>query len=115
LTAIAGLAAIIIAPIVALIIRMAISRSREFEADRSGSELTGSPLTLASALSKLDQGTAKHPMEVGASASTLFIADPFRSVSEKRRKEMRFSSMFSTHPPIAERIDRLTQMASPLS
>jgi Zn-dependent protease with chaperone function len=54
-------------------------------------------------------------MEVGASASTLFIADPFRSVSEKRRKEMRFSSMFSTHPPIAERIDRLTQMASPLS
>ncbi|MCH8990230.1 MAG: M48 family metalloprotease [Acidobacteria bacterium] len=115
LTAIVGLAAIIIAPIVALIIRMAISRSREFEADRSGSELTGSPLTLASALSKLDEGTAKHPMEVGESASTLFIADPFRSVSEKRRREMRFSSLFSTHPPIAERIDRLTQMASPLS
>ena len=63
---------------------MAISRSREFEADRSGSELTGSPLTLASALSKLDQGTAKHPMEVGASASTLFIADPFAVQTQDR-------------------------------
>jgi len=114
LTAIAGLAAIIIAPLVAVVIRMAISRSREFEADRSGSELTGSPLNLASALNKLYEGTARHPMEVGAGASTLFIADPFASLSAQQRRQMRFSRLFSTHPPIAERIERLTQSASPL-
>ena len=115
MTAIAGLAAIIIAPLIAMVIRMAISRSREFEADRSGSELTGSPLNLASALDKLHSGTTKHPMEVSAAASTLFIADPYASLSEQRRKQMRFSNLFSTHPPISERIERLTQMASPLS
>jgi heat shock protein HtpX len=114
-TAIAGLAAIIIAPLVAMVIRMAISRSREFEADRSGSELTGSPLTLASALDKLHSGTTKHPMDVSAAASTLFIADPYASLSNERRKQLRFSNLFSTHPPISERIERLTQMASPLS
>ncbi len=114
LTAIAGLAAIIIAPLVAVVIRMAISRSREFEADRSGSELTGSPLNLASALNKLYEGTARHPMDVGAGASTLFIADPFASLSAQQRRQMRFSRLFSTHPPIAERIERLTQSASPL-
>jgi heat shock protein HtpX len=114
-TAVAGLAAIIIAPLVAVIIRMAISRSREFEADRSGSELTGAPLNLASALDKLHTGTSRHPMEVGAAASTLFIADPYASLSAQQRQKLRFSRMFSTHPPIEERIDRLTQMASPLS
>jgi heat shock protein HtpX len=113
-TAIAGLAAIIIAPLVAVIIRMAISRSREFEADRSGSELTGAPLILASALDKLHAGTSRHPMEVGAAASTLFIADPYASLSAQQRQKLRFSRMFSTHPPIEERIERLTQMASPL-
>jgi len=114
-TAIAGLAAIIIAPLVAMVIRMAISRSREFEADRSGSELTGSPLNLASALDKLYSGTTKHPMEVSAAASTLFIADPYASLSNERRKQLRFSNLFSTHPPISERVERLTRMASPLS
>ena len=88
---------------------------REFEADRSGSELTGAPLNLASALDKLHAGTSRHPMEVGAAASTLFIADPYASLSAQQRQKLRFSRMFSTHPPIEERIDRLTQMASPLS
>jgi heat shock protein HtpX len=114
LSAVLGLVAIIIAPLVALIIRMAISRSREFEADRSGARLTGAPMNLASALAKLDQGTARHPMEVGAAASTLFIADPFRSLSPERRRELRFSNLFSTHPPISERIERLQHMGSPL-
>jgi len=110
--AIAGLAAIVIAPLVAVIIRMAISRAREFEADRSGAITTGSPLVLASALQKLERGTARIPMDVGASASTLFIADPYRSLSAKQRQQMRFSRMFSTHPPIPERIERLEEMAT---
>lgn len=114
ISAVLGLVAIIIAPLVAMIIRMAISRSREFEADRTGVQLTGAPLNLASALSKLDQGTARYPMEVGAAASTLFIADPYNSLSPQRRRELRFSNLFSTHPPIPERIERLTRMASPL-
>jgi len=110
--AIAGLAAIIIAPLVAVIIRMAISRAREFEADRSGAITTGSPISLASALKKLDAGTARIPMEVGAAASTLFIADPYRSLSAKQRQQLKFSRMFSTHPPIAERVERLEEMAT---
>jgi len=110
--AIAGLAAIIIAPLVAMIIRMAISRAREFEADRSGALVTGSPLSLASALKKLDAGTARIPMDVGASASTLFIADPYRSLSASQRQQIKFSRMFSTHPSIAVRVERLEEMAS---
>jgi heat shock protein HtpX len=110
--AIAGLVAIIIAPLVAVVIRMAISRAREFEADRTGAIVTGSPLVLASALRKLDAGTARIPMDVGAAASTLFIADPYRALSSKQRQQLRFSRVFSTHPPIPERIDRLEEMAT---
>jgi len=110
--AIAGLVAIVIAPLVAVIIRMAISRAREYEADRSGALTTGSPLILASALAKLEQGTSRIPMEVGAAASTLFIADPYKALSAEQRRRMRFSSMFSTHPPIPDRIARLERMAA---
>lgn len=110
--AIAGLVAIIIAPLVAVVIRMAISRSREFDADRSGAIATGSPLVLAGALNKLDAGTARIPMEVGAAASTLFIADPYRAMSAKERRRFRFSRIFSTHPAISERIERLEGMAT---
>ncbi|MEN8115067.1 MAG: zinc metalloprotease HtpX [Actinomycetota bacterium] len=109
--AIAGLVAIVIAPLVAVVIRMAISRAREFEADRSGAITTGSPLVLASALQKLEIGTSRMPMDVGAAASTLFIADPYKALSAEQRKQMRFSRMFSTHPPIPERIERLEEMA----
>ena len=110
--AIAGLVALVIAPLVAVIIRMAISRAREYEADRSGALTTGSPLILASALAKLEQGTSRIPMEVGAAASTLFIADPYKALSAEQRRRMRFSSMFSTHPPIPDRIARLERMAA---
>jgi heat shock protein HtpX len=108
--AIAGIAAIIIAPLTAMLIRLAISRSREYEADRSSATTTGNPLALASALTKLDRGTAHIPMKVEASVSTLFIADPFKSVSGKQRNQ--FSRMFATHPPIADRVERLSEMAS---
>ena len=69
-------------------------------------------MVLASALRKLDAGTARIPMDVGASASTLFIADPYRAMSAKQRQKLKFSRMFSTHPPISERIERLEEMAS---
>jgi heat shock protein HtpX len=113
LGAIMGLVAVIVAPLAAMIIQMAISRSREFQADRSGAETTGSPLALASALQKLEAGTSRIPMEVNPAVSQLFIADPLKAFGRNGgRKPGGLAKMFSTHPPISERIDRLEAMAS---
>jgi heat shock protein HtpX len=112
ITVIAGLAAMILAPLTAVVIQMAISRSREFQADRSGAQMTGSPLALASALDKLDKGTSRVPMQVDPSVSQLFIADPLKALDGKQRRGNWMTKMFSTHPPIPERIDRLSEMAS---
>ena len=112
LGAIGGIIAIIVAPLAAMVIQMAISRSREYEADRSGAETTGSPMALASALAKLDRGTSQVPMDVDPAVSQLFIADPLKAFG--RRGSPRaggFGRMFSTHPPIPERVARLEQMA----
>lgn len=103
-----GLAAMILAPLAAAVIQMAISRSREFQADRSGVESTGSPMALASALAKLEQGS-RVPMNVDPAVSQLFIADPLKAFGGRGRGGG-FAKMFSTHPPIAERIDRLEKM-----
>jgi heat shock protein HtpX len=103
-----GLAAMILAPLAAAVIQMAISRSREFQADRSGVESTGSPMALASALAKLEQGS-RVPMNVDPAVSQLFIADPLKAFGGRGRGGG-FARMFSTHPPIAERIDRLEKM-----
>lgn len=103
-----GLAAMILAPLAAAVIQMAISRSREFQADRSGVESTGSPMALASALAKLEQGS-RVPMPVDPAVSQLFIADPLKAFGGRGRGGG-FAKMFSTHPPIAERIDRLEKM-----
>lgn len=103
-----GLAAMILAPLAAAIIQMAISRSREYQADRSGVETTGSPMALASALAKLDQGS-RIPMNVDPAVSQLFISDPLKAFGG-RGKGGGFAKMFSTHPPIADRIARLEQM-----
>lgn len=110
LSAILGLVALIVAPLAAMLIQMAISRSREFQADRSGAELTGSPLALASALGKLDAGTSRIPMPVNPAVSQLFIADPLKALGGGRGGGI--ARMFATHPPIAERVERLQQMAS---
>ena len=110
ITAIVGLVAMILAPIAAAVIQMAISRSREFEADHDGAESTGSPLALASALQKISVGTARHPMDVNPAVSQLFIEDPLKAVKGGRRGRM--GKMFATHPPTHERIERLHQMAS---
>ncbi|MEN8239232.1 MAG: zinc metalloprotease HtpX [Actinomycetota bacterium] len=109
-SAIIGIVAMILAPIAAALIQMAISRSREFEADRTGAESTGSPLALASALGKISAGTSRVPMDVNPAVSQLFIADPLKAFGSKGRQGQ-MGKMFSTHPPVAERIDRLEKMA----
>ncbi|MDK1019110.1 MAG: M48 family metalloprotease [Actinomycetota bacterium] len=114
LVGIVGLVAMILAPIAAAVIQMAISRNREFEADRDGARVTGSPLALASALRKISVGTATLPMDVNPAISQLFIADPLKAFGSKGRQS-RTRKMFSTHPPVEERIERLEKMAYGIS
>jgi heat shock protein HtpX len=111
LSAIIGLVSLILAPIGAMVIQMAISRAREYQADRSGSEITGSPMALASALQKLEAGTSRIPMQVNPATSQLFIADPLKAFGRRGERGGGLMRMFSTHPPIPERVARLEQMA----
>ena len=104
-----SLAAFILAPIAAALIQFAISRSREFQADKTGAETTGAPLALASALQKLETATSRVPMQVDPSVSSLFIADPFKAFGKQRRQAGTCARLFSTHPPISERVERLSQ------
>ena len=101
------LAASIVAPIAAMIMQMAVSRSREFAADAAGAEIAGRPQGLASALRKLEIMSQRVPMAVNPSAAPMFIVNPLRGAWAKGA-----SRMFSTHPPTAERIQRLNEMAA---
>lgn len=99
------LALLIIAPIAATLIQLAISRSREYAADENGAAIAGNPLALASALGKLSRGNEVIPMEnAGTSSAHMFIVSPLNGRSLFR--------LFSTHPPIEERIERLRQIAA---
>ncbi|NLX39665.1 MAG: zinc metalloprotease HtpX [Methanothrix sp.] len=92
----------ILAPIAAMIIQMAISRSREFGADAGGAELTGHPMALASALSKLEGAAGRVQADVNPSTAHMFIVNPL--------KGKKLASLFSTHPSTEERIARLSAM-----
>jgi heat shock protein HtpX len=93
----------ILAPIAAMLIQMAISRSREYQADASGAKTIGNPLGLASALAKLSRANEVAPMDARPETAHLFIVNPLSGRS--------LASLFSTHPPIEERIARLRAMA----
>jgi heat shock protein HtpX len=96
----------IVGPIAAVILQMAISRSREFHADATGAQVAGNPQGLASALRKLERGAQQIPMRVNPSAAPMFIVNPLRG--NFARGAARF---FSTHPPTEERIRRLEALA----
>jgi heat shock protein HtpX len=102
LGAIASLALVLLAPIAASIIQLSISRQREYAADAGGAEICGNPESLASALLRLEQGAAQMPMQVNQAAEPLYIVKPFSSKG--------LAGLFSTHPPIEERVKRLRQM-----
>jgi heat shock protein HtpX len=98
-----GLAALfmlILAPIAAALVQLAVSRSREYEADATGAHMTGNPYALASALQKLDAYSKRLPMGATPSTAHMFIVQPLLSTGS-------FAELFSTHPPIAKRIERL--------
>jgi heat shock protein HtpX len=104
---IAMMAMALLAPLAATTIQLAITRTREYDADEDGAKLTGDPLALASALRKLERGTAAAPLAPQrdlVNASHMMIANPFRPQD--------VSKLFSTHPPMADRIARLEAMAT---
>ena len=94
----------ILAPIAASLIQLAISRTREYQADASGAKLSHHPLYLANALRKLESSNERMPMDAGQATAHLFIVNPLSAEGMSR--------LFSTHPPIEERIRRLEQMAA---
>lgn len=99
-----SLLALIVAPIAATIIQLSISRSREFEADNDGADISADPEALASALQRIEMGARRAPMNVPRSTAHLFIANPFAGV--------RGNNLFSTHPKTEERVARLMKKAA---
>ncbi len=99
---VASLALVVLAPISASLIQLAISRQREYSADATGAQICGNPESLASALLRLEEGAKATPMKVNQAMECLYIVKPFSGGGVAR--------MFSTHPPIEERVRRLRQM-----
>jgi len=97
---IGALIMLFLAPFAAMLIQLAVSRSREYQADATGAHYTGNPYALASALAKLDAYSRRVPMVASPSTAHLFIIQPLLGIN--------FGGLFSTHPPIAKRIERLT-------
>src|SRR5690606_20615478 len=96
---------IFLAPVAAILIQMAISRAREFAADRDGARISGKPQALASALQRLQSGVAHRPMDANPSTAHMFSVNPFAGAMSGLR------SLFSTHPPTEERVARLMELA----
>ncbi|KAA0892259.1 zinc metalloprotease HtpX [Oryzomonas rubra] len=93
----------ILAPIAAMLVQMAISRSREFGADAGGASISGNPLSLANALQKLEMANQRIPMEANTATAHMFIVNPLTGGG--------LTTLFSTHPPIPERVARLQDMS----
>ncbi len=93
----------IVLPLAAMLIQMAISRAREYEADRGGAAVSGNPLFLANALRKLEMANRQIPMDANPASAHMFIVNPLTGGG--------LMSLFSTHPPIEERVRRLEAMA----
>ena len=102
LGAIGAIALVLLAPIAATIIQLAISRQREYSADATGAEICGNPESLASALLRLEEGSKAIPMQVNQAAEPLYIVKPFSGGG--------MAALFSTHPPIEERVRRLREL-----
>lgn len=100
---IAGIVMMIVAPIAAMLIQMAISRSREYLADQGGAQMAGNPMSLANALRKLHQTAERIPMNASPSTAHMFIVNPLTGGG--------LMNLFSTHPPMEERIARLEDLA----
>jgi heat shock protein HtpX len=100
-----SLVMLIVAPIAAMLVQLAVSRSREYEADATGAHTTGNPYALASALEKIDAYSKRMPMVASPSSAHLFIAQPFVGGGM-------MANLFSTHPPMAKRIERLIGRSS---
>jgi heat shock protein HtpX len=98
----AALLLVLLAPIAAAMIQLAISRSREYGADETGARIIGNPEALASALEKLEMASTRRPLEVNPAVAHMFIVNPLKGVN--------FNGLFSTHPPLEERIRRLRSM-----
>jgi heat shock protein HtpX len=99
-----GIIGVLLAPLLATLIQLAISRAREFSADSAGAQISGNPLALAGALRKLERGRSRIGMEQADPATAhLFIVNPFSGEG--------LTKLFSTHPPMSERIARLESMA----
>jgi len=98
-----GLVMMIVAPLAATIIQLAISRSREFQADATGAGICGRPHSLASALAKLEQGNRRQPMDVNPATAQMYVVNPLSGGG--------VAGLFATHPPIRERINRLLSVA----
>jgi heat shock protein HtpX len=100
---ISAIAMMILAPIAAMLIQMAVSRSREYQADATGAHFTGNPGALASALRKMETNAVRVPMQASPATAHMYIIQPLLG-------GISFGNLFSTHPPTAERIARLTGM-----
>ncbi len=94
----------ILAPIAAVLIQLAISRAREYSADRNGARISGAPLALADALRKMESVAQRNPLPISPSTAHMFIVNPLKRAS--------LSSLFATHPAIQKRIARLETMAN---
>ena len=101
-----GILMLILAPVAAMLIQMAISRAGEFRADRIGAEISGKPRALASALEALEARARRTPMQINPSAAHLCIVNPLAGQSGRS-----IASLFRTHPPTAERVKRLEALA----